>query len=240
MYSPMCHTWTLPRIFRLPCILCTFQKKILLIYTSFIKICFLSSRVIAWLRNTSLSSDMWDAHNFYKPLSIALQKQQNCREEFRVTKYLFGLQPNLAHICSQILSRNDIPTLNKTYARVRRASIPSTGVMDKCSTVTVPIRHYDTLQGEHGGHSQFGSRQCTHNGRSSRGCRSGGNERGLKKCSHCGHANHIYRHLIFYLPIFGILGSNDDYTIFYQEETLCSKPNRRPSTSSSSIESPRA
>ena len=183
---------------------------------------------------------MWDALNAYQPLSIDLHKQQKCREEFQVAKFLSSLQPNLAHIRFQILSGKEIPTLNKTYARVRRASIPYTGVMDKHFTLTVLIGHYDTLQGEHRGHSQFGSRQCTHNDRSGHGSRSGGNGRGLKKCSHCGRANHICRHPIFYLPISGIPSSKDDYTLFYQQVTLCSKPNRRPLTSSSSIESPRA
>jgi hypothetical protein len=56
MYSTMCRTWNLLRIFGIHCISFILLKKILLEFMSFIKICSLSSRMIARLRNISLFS----------------------------------------------------------------------------------------------------------------------------------------------------------------------------------------
>ena len=119
MFSTMCHIWTLPRISGLHYILCTLQKKILLVFTSSIKICSLSSGVIAQLRNIFLSSKVCGMNlMFISHWLLTCRNSKSTRTNFESPNFYLVWNPNLLLSALKYYLARTYPVLVKLMLRL--------------------------------------------------------------------------------------------------------------------------
>ncbi|XP_058192682.1 uncharacterized protein LOC131309964 isoform X1 [Rhododendron vialii] len=144
---------------------------------------------------------MWDELNVYQPLTIDLKVQQKYRDQFRVTKFLSGLNTELAPLSPQILSDKEVPTVGEAFARVRRAA-PQSSVLEHPtpSALAAPATGLIPSSGNFSHSNPPHSRSGSYERGGRRGGRGGRGGRGTKKCTHCNATNHTVE---FYWKLHG-------------------------------------
>ena len=65
---------------------------------------------------------MWEEINVYHPLTNNLETMRKQREEFKVAKFLSGLDLEFASVRNTILSSEELPSMSSAYSRLQRVS----------------------------------------------------------------------------------------------------------------------